>query len=140
MSNIRILFWMAFLIFIVVIGGFVGCRYWGNIVFLAASTVTTSIITFFGFLILGVGIGQNGSLNERNLRFAITSSVVITYLVVVGMGIFFVTNNKIPEIASTLLTSFTSIVGVIVAFYFGASAYTEILTKNAEKKEQDKST
>jgi len=56
------------------------------------------------------------------------------------MGIFFVTNNKMPEIASTLLTNFTSIVGVIVAFYFGASAYTEIRTKNAEKKEQDKST
>jgi hypothetical protein len=139
MSKTRTLFWMASLVFIVVITGFVGCRYRHDITFLAGSTVATSIITFFGFLILGAGADQGRPLNERNLRFAIAGSVVITYLVVVGMGIFFIKASEMPEIASSLLTSFTSIVGVVVAFYFGASAYTEMRTKDAEKKKQDKS-
>jgi hypothetical protein len=139
MSNVRTIFLTASLIFIAVIGGFVGCRYWGNISFLAGSTVATSIISFFGFLIVGMESDQSKRLNERNLRFAIASSVVITYLVVVGMGIFFVNAGKMPEIANSLLTSFTSIVGIVVAFFFGASAYTEMRIKKVEK-EQDKST
>jgi hypothetical protein len=135
MSNMRTLFWMASLILIVVIGGIVGCRYWGDISFLAGSTLATSIITFFGFLMLGAGVNKNDPLNDRNLRFAIASSVVITYLVVVGMCTFFVKMDKMPQITSVLLTSFTSMVGIVVAFYFGASAYSEIRIKNADKKE-----
>lgn len=133
-SNVKTLLWIAFLIIIVLVFGLVGA-YHGFKVFLSGMVVIVAIITFFGFLILGLSKEKNKQLNEKNMRLAITASIIITYLVIVGITIFFGDNaGEMPEIASTTFSSFSSIIGVVVAFYFGGSVYSEIQAKKLEKK------
>jgi hypothetical protein len=109
--------------------------------FLSAALVTVAVITFFG--ILWNGIGPDG-LNETVMRTAITVAVVTVYLVLISIVAFFslpsssseqgsipsteqtqATDDELPAITQTMLTSFTTIVGIIVPFYFGTSAYIQ---------------
>ena len=54
---------------------------------------------------------------------AATASVVY-FLLVVAFS-FYMLEQDIPPVTSLLLTSFTSVYGVIIAFYFGGAAYVE---------------
>ena len=50
------------------------------------------------------------------------------YLVLVGMVAYFANGDafgKLLPITETMLASFTATIGVVIAFYFGASAYIE---------------
>jgi hypothetical protein len=66
---------------------------------------------------------MRSSFSDERLRSAIAASATLTYLVLVGTVGLFTTGGQIPPISQMLLTSFTATVGVIIAFYFGASAY-----------------
>lgn len=89
--------------------------------------IATGILTFFGMLFHAMPSAPDSSLQDRVLRLAITSSITTMYLALVGFGVFM---RKPPEqatdpIAQTLITSFSSVVGVVIAFYFGTGAYLE---------------
>jgi hypothetical protein len=43
--------------------------------------------------------------------------------------------EKMPIITQTMLSNFTAVVGVVIAFYFGSSAY--IQSKKQSKKNDD---
>jgi len=48
----------------------------------------------------------------------------------VGIVAYFTKDSvKLPQIAETLIGSFTAVVGVVVAFYFGSSAFIEARKK-----------
>lgn len=103
-------------------------------IFLSLALVATAVITFFGFL--WHGLGQDPGLDEEDIRTAITVSVVTVYLVLVGLVAFFpeqTPGGQLPEITNTMLTSFTAIVGVVVPFYFGTSAYVHIQRYRADR-------
>ena len=121
-------------------------------VFLSAALVTVTVITFFG--ILWNGTGPDG-LNETVMRTAITVAVVTVYLVLISIVAFFSlpsspggqattpdaeqttaqdTSDELPAITQTMLTSFTTIVGIIVPFYFGTSAYVQAKREEREQK------
>ena len=93
--------------------------------FLSAGMAIISIITFFGIM-----SGSKNLSDESRFRRAITFTVVTVYVVLISITAFFVGEWKSPQVTITLLTSFTSIVGVIVAFYFGSSAYLEAKSKS----------
>jgi hypothetical protein len=134
-TTVKTLLWIASLILIVLVGGLVGA-YFVSKAFFSGMVVIIALITFFGFLILGSSKEQHEELTEKNMRLAVAASIVITYMVIVGTTIFFGEHiGKMPDLASTALTSFTSIVGVVVAFYFGGSVYTEIQEKKLGKKD-----
>ena len=64
--------------------------------------------------------------SEGVLRGAIATAIVVQYLVLVGIVAFFGRGpEQLPPITQTMISSFTTIVGVVVAFYFGSSAYVE---------------
>jgi len=64
------------------------------------------------------------------MRTAITAAIVTVYLVLVGLVAFMTKGPKeLLPITETMLTSFTSIVGVVLTFYFGASAYIQVQKK-----------
>jgi hypothetical protein len=97
-------------------------------IFLSLALVAAAVITFFGFLWYGVDAGS--------MRTAITVSVVTVYLILVGLVAFLPEQNpgsQLPAITNTMLTSFTAIVGIVVPFYFGATAYVEIQKYWADK-------
>jgi hypothetical protein len=91
---------------------------------LSLALVATAVITFFGFL------WRSGDPpgNEEDMRTAITVSIVTVYLVLIGLVAFLPegpNQGQLPAITNTMLTSFTAIVGIVVPFYFGASAYVQ---------------
>jgi hypothetical protein len=120
---------MAALILGVVVIGAVFLPRWVDFIppgtSLSLALVATAVITFFGFLWRG---GNEPPGGEEDMRTAITVSIVTVYLVLIGLVAFLpeVPNQgQLPAITSTMLTSFTAIVGIVVPFYFGASAYVE---------------
>jgi hypothetical protein len=66
---------------------------------------------------------------ERDgMRHAIAAAILATYIDIVGSVAFFKAVEKTdqPEITQTMLTSFTAIVGIVIPFYFGSSAYIRV--------------
>jgi hypothetical protein len=85
-----------------------------------------AIVSFFGLYKLSLPSEETAQDREASLRFAIAGSIVIEYLVLVGIVAFFKQGpDELPPITNTLITSFTTIVGVVIAFYFGSSAYVQ---------------
>jgi hypothetical protein len=110
-------------------------RAWGISGFgvVSAGVVATALVTFFGFLSTG---DTRTGIPDGNLRSAIAASTVVTYLVFVGTAGLFQTTESLSEISRLFLTSFTATVSVIIAFYFGSSAYVAART-GTEKKGPD---
>src|SRR4051812_41897514 len=86
------------------------------------AVVLSAQIAFIGFLWIGIRQEPDGALTDRSMRTAIAAATVIGYLVLVGMGVWFPrTANDNAAAGDALLSNFTTIVGIIVAFYFGSS-------------------
>jgi hypothetical protein len=97
------------------------------------------IITLFGVLWATTDITINSTVSDTSMRSAIAASAVVMYMVLVGFGVF--TDEKyggMSTMAQTLLTNFTTVVGIIVAFYFGTSAYLEGQVKKTKKDDDSK--
>jgi hypothetical protein len=91
------------------------------------TAVSSGAVSFFGLLVLTQNNEGNWELTEENMRTAIAGTIVLVYLVLVGTVAFFVVGPKEPPaITQTMMTSFTTIVGIVIAFYFGASAYIQV--------------
>ena len=110
-------------------------------VFLNITVICVALVTYFGFLMFGQARGGEWAINKGGMRTAITASVVTVYLVLVGLVAFLTKGpDELLPITATMLTSFTSIVGVVVAFYFGSSAYVQVQEKKLGRKMDDNST
>ncbi len=93
---------------------------------LGFSTVAAGVVTFFHFLAESPDGPQGQANKDARLRAAIASAIVVQYLVMVGLVAYFTNGaDKLPPITETMIGSFTAIVGIVVAFYFGSSAYIE---------------
>lgn len=96
------------------------------------------LIAFFGVLSVSTDTSATKTISDSGMRIAITAAVVVMYMVLVGFGVFTSENyGGMSPMAQTLMTSFTSIVGVVVAFYFGASAYIEVQARRTKKGDKD---
>jgi peptidoglycan/LPS O-acetylase OafA/YrhL len=85
----------------------------------------TGVMAFFGILAI-LAETRTEPASDAIMRGAMAGALVIMYMVVVGFGIFTGPGyGGMSPIAQTLMTSFTSIVGIAVAFYFGSSAYVQ---------------
>jgi hypothetical protein len=87
------------------------------------AVVWVAVITFFGF-VYGMH-GQQQKLDDGSMRIAITASIVSTYLVVVGLVVFYKGPSELSAVTETMLGSFTALVALVVPFYFGSTAYVQ---------------
>lgn len=99
----------------------------GTLVF---SVSAAALITFFSFASSSRGSSADTPTNEGAFRRAVAASIVVEYILLVGTFAFWKDDpndpsSKLAETTKLLLTHFTTIVGVVIAFYFGASAYVE---------------
>ncbi|WMW79315.1 hypothetical protein RF679_11715 [Undibacterium cyanobacteriorum] len=126
---------VAALIMLVIIVCLILVRYLGNPAPLAFCTPAAGVITFFALLSdRGTSLEANGSNNER-LRQTIAAAVIVQYLVLVGIVAHFINGaDKLPPVTETMLTSFTTVTSVVIAFYFGASAFVDVKTKSGAEK------
>jgi len=110
-------------------------------VFLSLMMVVAGLITFFGFISLGIKKGDE-NLSKTEIRLAIVVSVMTMYLLLVGTVSFFAQGGDLPIITDTMIGHFTTIVGVVIAFYFGTAAYEAVYGSNdkpdGDPKEREK--
>ena len=67
------------------------------------------------------------------MRTAMAGAIVVEYLTLVGTLAFFV-QGELPPIAQTMITNFTTVVGIVIAFYFGASAFVQLQREKQENR------
>jgi len=85
----------------------------------------TALVAFIGMLMLAQEPDGPWRLSESAMRTAIASAFIAEYIALVSMVAFSRESGDLPDVGKTLVTNFTQLVGVVVAFYFGASAYVE---------------
>src|SRR5262245_46059125 len=92
---------------------------WGyrNPGWLSFALGSIALATFFWFL---QDAKQPDVDRDQTMQRAIAGTVVLVYVLLITTYSFYVSSDPVPPITSMLLTSFTTTVGVIVAFYFGS--------------------
>jgi len=65
------------------------------------------------------------------------ATISVIYLILVIHFSMYMLREELPPISNMLLNNFTAIVGVVVAFYFGSSAYVEGRRKQNMGKEEE---
>jgi hypothetical protein len=102
---------------------------------LSFTTAAIGIWTFLGFFYILYGPGL---VVEMAMRNAITASVISMFLVTVGIVTFFSTiptgagtaPQPLSELTRTIVSSFQSVVTVVLGFYFTSSAIVEGIQRN----------
>ena len=114
------IFWIGVIDTVIIIIAIFLTKQLGSFAYLTGAMGIVSMVTFFGVM----SHGENTT-DETLFRRAITFSVITVYLLLVSSTVFLTKEIGSTKISETMLASFTSIVGVVVAFYFGSSAYVE---------------
>jgi len=90
-----------------------------------------TIITFLGMLYI-----QRSIEPKIDLKVPIASAVTLIYILLVVTWAFYRSKGDLPQMTETLMSSFTSITGIVIAFYFGSSAYIEVHRKQSKGSEE----
>ncbi|MBN2117530.1 MAG: hypothetical protein JW730_13215 [Anaerolineales bacterium] len=129
-------YWMAGLLFLIVVVCYVLVVYLHvSNAALSLMLVSVGLVTFYGTMGMGI-TNRHRRLSKYDIRLAIVISLITVYIVLVGTVVFFTKGGDLPPIAQTMITHFTTVVGVMIAFYFGAEAY-EAVHRSAEKPAED---
>ncbi len=92
---------------------------------LCVSSMIIALVTFFGLLTVSESSGKGWGLNKGTMRGAIAATILVVYLFVLSMSAFVPYKEEMPPMMSTMMDSFTTIVSIMIPFYFGASAYVQ---------------
>ena len=100
---------------------------------LGVASIATGILVFLFLLSWGRWPKHRDPLTlEATLRAAIAGGIVAQYLSIVGTVALF--SGREPEsmnpTTQAFVSSFTTVVTVVIAFYFGTSAYVEMKKAN----------
>jgi hypothetical protein len=79
-----------------------------------------AVISFLGILLLAHAVASHRPFDSGEMRMAIAGSFVIVYFVVLAIFLFSI--NQPTQFAQDYVRNLTSLMGVIVAFYFASSA------------------
>ena len=90
-----------------------------------------ALITYFGLLSLPGGFSKEKGFSESRIRFAITSTLTITYLVYFSTVMFSADTDN--SVNTNLLATLTNLLGVVIAFYFGSTAVSDYLAKKSNE-------
>src|SRR5579863_528330 len=101
------------------------------------SLVLVGVTAFFGFTCICESVGGEYALVKGGMRLSITVAIVTVYLVLIAYVVPFRTVQALPPIVSMMLTSFTTVVGIVIAAYFGTSAYVQSRQKPGPESSRD---
>jgi hypothetical protein len=100
-------------------------------IILAITGMVLASVTFFGLLAASESFGRGWGLNKGGMRGAIAGTILIFYFFVLSMAMFQPYKAGMPEQMKSMLETFTAIIGIMIPFYFGSSAYVQVHTKDA---------
>lgn len=109
--------------------------YWYPAMFGIAST---GLIVFFGVIIQNLRSEAEKEVSSQTMRLAAAGLITGSYVILVVYCLFLTEAFKAAAFSETLLTNFTAIVGTVVAFFFGSSAYVEARTKTRKEDSSEK--
>lgn len=92
------------------------------------------VVTFFGITELSRSSEDSRVFREENLRAAIAGSLVVTYLFIVSFSSFVRSAETAGVVTKEFIASFSQVISVTIAFYFGATAATQIFGKKANEQ------
>jgi hypothetical protein len=105
----------------------------------SATAFSIGVVTFFGIMELNRSAGDSRVFREDNLRTAIAGSLVVTYLFIVCFTSFVRTAEAAGVVTKEFIQSFSQVISVTIAFYFGATAATQIFGKRNGNEQDTKS-
>lgn len=91
------------------------------------------VVTFFRIAAL-----QRGTLDGDRLRTAIACALVMTYLYMVCFTTFVANALQVGAVTRAFVESFASVIGVTIAFYFGATAAVQIFGRRPRDRDRDR--
>lgn len=97
-------------------------------VWLAFSMGIVALLTFWAMLAIGYNKVGDHPWQESYLRTAIAVSLIAVYLAIVGTVAFYKPTEgaiNLHPMTQQIINSFTTVVGIVIAFFFGSSAYIE---------------
>lgn len=129
------------IIFIAIIGPLVWANFSGEDAdfVIGVTAFSVGVVTFFGVIGLNRSSDDRKVLRGDNLRTAIACSLVITYLFIVCFTTFVKSADTAGKVTQEFVTSFSNVIGITIAFYFGASAATQIFGKETRDDSESKS-
>jgi hypothetical protein len=98
----------------------------------SVTAFSIGVVTFFGIAHLNRSAADRRIFREDSLRTAIACSLVITYLFIVCFSAFVRSAETAGMITKEFVQSFSQVIGITIAFYFGASAATQIFGKRGD--------
>ena len=98
----------------------------GGIPALAMMLATVAFVTFFGFLSLPTDGEDVRKLTEPRMRLALTAALVLTYLVYFSVAAWRAEVKTTAELPMDLLQTLTTMIMVVLPFYFGVTGAVEI--------------
>lgn len=101
---------------------------------MAWSVGSVGIITFFGILMLVNYLSSSPALDKGEMRKAIAGSFIAVYFVLVSLLTFTGFGHSNPDLTGTIIGHFTSLVKIIIIFYFGSSMVREYLKLKEKRK------
>jgi len=98
-----------------------------------------AIVSFFGILALPGGWQEGTGFAEGRVRLALTAALVMLYVTYFATSIFWFNTPEAQqsELARALFTTLANMLMVVVPFYFGATAATEIAKLRARASDKD---
>lgn len=99
---------------------------------LSICAMILALVTFFGLLAASESSGRGWGLNKGGMRGAIAATILVVYFFVLSMSAFVPYNADMPEMMKTMVGTFTTILAIMIPFYFGASAYVQTHTKDVD--------
>src|SRR3981081_869164 len=95
----------------------------------SVTAFSIGIVTFFGITEVDRSAEDSRVFREENLRTAIAGSLVITYLFIVCFTSFVRSAETAGIGTKEFIQSFSQVISVTIAFYFGATTASQIFGK-----------
>lgn len=93
--------------------------------------ILVGVVTFFGILMLPDGTDSNTSLSEARVRLCITATLLMVYIVYLGSVVFW-RSERMTDFEKQMVSTLTTLLAVVLPFYFGSSAAVDIVKRRAE--------
>jgi hypothetical protein len=95
----------------------------------SVTAFSIGVVTFFGITHLNRSTDARGVFRDETLRTAIAGSLVVTYLFIVCFSAFVKSAETAGMVTREFIQSFSQVISVTIAFYFGATAATQIFAR-----------
>ena len=103
----------------------------------ALSLGCVGVITFVGMLTLSNYLSHDPALSKGEMRKAIAASLILVYLNFLAFVVFGKVTASEAELAKTIVGHFTTVVGIVIVFYFGSRSVEEYLKTKGQKENQE---